>query len=152
MVGLIPFSITVVLALLIGYDSEAVSGQKMSDCWIGVILALVWYVVSFLCINGKKWSHGKQLGAYFACLFFPILGWIVVVCSKNGGPKCIYCGSVLNLGATVCAKCGRDQVPRRPAPIRSVPCPFCNKPIPDGLLVIGLNTCPHCGQGFECEQ
>lgn len=148
LIGLIPAAVFFILGSL--YCAAADGEAK--DYFVLLFLVVSWYVVSFLCINGKRWNSRKQLCAYFACLFFPLLGWFIICLSKDGGQKCVYCGSTLNPGASVCAKCGRDQTTRRPAArVKSVPCPICGKPIPESSLVAGANTCPHCGQAFECE-
>lgn len=147
LIGLIPAAVL----FLLGFLYCSACDCEPRDFLFLAFLVFSWYVISFLCINGKRWTTGKQLGAYFACLFFPLLGWFIVCLSKNGGPKCIYCGSTLNPGATVCAKCGRDQAPRRPSRAKSLPCPFCHRAIPESLLSPGLNSCPHCGESFECE-
>lgn len=145
MIGLVPAAIawSVGAAILVFAEADAYSWFYMTGCLVA------WYLVTYFLIREKHWSVLKQLSGFTACLFFPVLGWVIICLTKPNGPKCIYCGSLLNPGASVCAKCGRDQV--RPTSAKSVPCPFCGKPIPESSLVAGRNACPHCGQVFECE-
>lgn len=115
---------------------------------IGALIVFVAYnCITWLCLRGKNWSLYRQIMSYVACLFFPIIGWVVIILSKPTGPKCLFCGSLMNPGAFVCATCGREQNRDE-----ALPCPSCGKCIPVPKLRVGANTCPFCGDSFECDE
>lgn len=61
-------------------------------------------------------AEGDTLGTILAWCFLAglVIGVVVLIANKKQGYRltCPFCGSSMNVGATVCRKCGRS-VPRR---------------------------------------
>lgn len=136
----------IVLAVVIGL--VGILGASLGVIGSGLAFILMVAERGLLCtgcyyyMKGKGWSGGF---AIFGLL--SVIGLLILVFfpDRSNRRKCLFCGSVLNEGATCCAKCGREQC------AETLSCPHCGRPILVSRLRVGRNCCPYCKGVFETE-
>jgi len=76
-------------------------------------MTLLWLIVGLLI--GLHAAHVRGFSPLFGAIVGVLLGPLALLMyAASGGNKCKYCLSAIPKGATVCAKCGRDQVDETP--------------------------------------
>lgn len=109
-----------------------------------VIWILVGGLVGYLC--GR--SRGREtFGTILGIVLGPI-GWLVMLCLKDGRPRCAECGGVIVAGARKCQHCGSGI-----EHFLSVRCPACGEV---GKINMSLKSdtieCPVCKRVFTADK
>lgn len=127
------------------YRNKKVISTKLNVSY--QIAVFVGFLILRGCVAGCFLSDEKVGELFFSFLTLTVF-WIdyFVLCFLKSKHVCRFCKSVLNDGATVCARCGREQK------TKTIPCPHCSRLLDRSVLEDGeLTACPYCGGEFSVD-